>query len=247
MTALTIIAIILLLAAPAYLLWWVSRKLLNRTALALARALVQMAIVGAYVTLLYAYDTLWAKLLWLLLVVGLATAYSANRAHLPKRSLLTPLAVSLFASTLVITPYLLLLLLHPYQPMTSRWAVPVAGLLLAASQGVTATAMAEYHKAIHTERQRYEYLLGNGATHLEAVLPFVRRAVERALSPTLRAMSTMGLATLPAFFLGLIMNGMSPFAATIAVIILTIGSLAAAILSTALALYMVDRRSFRHP
>lgn len=246
MTVWTIIATIVLLAAPTYLLWWVSRSLLNRTALALARAMVQMAIVGTYLFLLYAYDVLWVKLLWLVLVAVIGAAYSAGRAHLPKRTLLTPLVVSLTVTTLVITLYLLLLLLQPLHPLTSRWVVPVAGLLLAASQDITATAMAEYHKAIHAERQRYEYLLGNGASHVEAVMPFVRRAVERALSPSLRSMSTMGLATLPAFFLGLMMNGKQPLPAAILVIILTIGSISAAVLSTALALYLVDRRSFKN-
>lgn len=237
-------AALLLAAMSAYILWRVRPSLLTRTATALGRALLLVAFTGLYVGWLYAYDSVWLCLLWLVLMAAVAAVVGAHRVGLRLRLALWPLGCALSASTLVLSLYVLLLVLRPEGAMGARWLVPVAGLLLGSAQEVASVALGEYFKGLAEESQRYEYMLGNGATHREAVMPFVRRAMERAFAPVLRRLGVMGLAALPAAMLGMLMGGMAPMEAAFTLCALLVGGLATAAVASVLALYLADRRGF---
>ena len=46
---------------------------------------------------------------------------------------------------------------------------------------VAVIALNSYYDGLQREHQLYQYLLGNGASHLEAITPFVRKSVENGI------------------------------------------------------------------
>ena len=82
-------------------------------------------------------------------------------------------------------------------------------------------------------------MLSLGASHYEALLPYLRDSVQLALKPTLTAMATMGIVALPGMMTGVILGGADPEVAIkyqimimIAIIVSTITSVVLTILMT---------------
>lgn len=241
---LSIIAILVLLAGPIYLLWRVVPSLLVNVSIALCRSLVQVVLVGVYVGWLYTVDSVWLDLAWLFLLAVAASFLGARREGLSLSAALMPMVSSLFGVSLLVTLYVLLLIIRPEDALTAHWFVPVAGLIIGGAQDVAISTLSSYHKLLSSQFQRYEYLLGNGATHFEAVQPLLRRAVESALQPLCRSLAMLGVVALPAAMLGMLLGGMKPMEAALLLVVLLIGMVSATLLSTALTLFLADRRAF---
>jgi putative ABC transport system permease protein len=61
--------------------------------------------------------------------------------------------------------------------------------------------------------ERYFYRLSQGATIMEAVMPYFRSALISALSPTLASMATIGIVFIPGMMTGQILGGSTPLTA----------------------------------
>ena len=100
-----------------------------------------------------------------------------------------------------------------------------------------------YRSLIHTQEHR-RYLLANGATHLESVIPSVRRALRTSFcTVSWTRTSPMPFATLM-MFCGMLMGGATLTAALAAVVVLWAAIVATSILSSVLAMWIADRWLF---
>ncbi len=95
----------------------------------------------------------------------------------------------------------------------------------------------------HTEAHR-RYLLANGASHLESIIPSVRRALRAALLPLLwQRTSAMPLAMLMLMF-GLKICSATWAAAIVTAVMTWIAVLAASVLAAVLQIWLADRLLF---
>lgn len=245
MDYLSLLALLALLAPAAYLLWRLGGSLLRRTLVAACKMVACVALTGLYMKWLYAADSLALSLLWLLAVCVVDAFLIGRATGLRPRALLAPTACALFATVCVASAYVLWLVVRPAEgALCARWLVPVSAVVLLCSQGVAAVAVAEYRRGLMADRARYEYLLGNGASHAEAVLPFLRRAVGKGLSPLLGLLGMTGVGVLPAGLVAMMLGGMPPLDAALLLMAVVLGGLSAAVMSACLALYLFDRRAF---
>lgn len=235
---------LLLLAVPAYFFWSLSKRMLVRSALAVGRALLQLAFVGVYMHWLFRWNSVVIDLVWLSIMAVIGSFAACSRARLQPRIVVLPIVVGLLVSVVVVGLYLLLLVFKPGQPFVARWIVPVAGLLLCGGQMVCSSGLKSYYTSLRSEGCYYDFLLGNGATHLEAVMPFVRKAVEESFSPLLANMAVVGIVALPELTLGQMLGGVKPTVAVAFTAILIVASLSVSVLSLVIALYTADRRTF---
>jgi len=235
---------VLLTAVPAYFFWRVSQPMLVRTALAVGRMLLQLAVVGVYMHWLFRWNSLLIDFVWLLLMAAMGAMVACSHTRLLRRVVALPLVVGQVVSVVVVGLYLLLLVFRPEQPFTARWIVPVAGLLLCGGQTVCTSGLQAYYTALQNEGRLYDFLLGNGATHLEAVMPFVRKATEKAFAPLLANMAVVGLVVLPELTLGQMFGGVSPAVAVAFTAVMIVASISVSVLSLVLTLYVADRRTF---
>lgn len=244
MDYLSIISIIVLLAAPTYLLWRMGGSLLRRAVSAAVLMVVGLSVTGLCLKWLYAADSMAFTILWLAAVSVVAAYFMVREAGGSIRAVVVPSACALFATSVVVASYVSLLVLRSEGVWGTRWMAPLGGLMLVCAQRAAATAVSEYRKALSADRQQYEYLLGNGASHFEAVMPFVRRAVAKGLAPLLNRIGLVGIGVLPLALLGMVMGGMSPMDAALTLMAVMLGGLSAAVMATFLALYLFDRRAF---
>lgn len=233
-----------LVVALVYVSWRIRLRMLHTVLVSIGRMAGQLLLVGLYMKWLFLCNSIWVNLLWVVLMAVVATVSVCRQARLRFGRMWLPVTVGLVATTVGVGLYVLFLLFRPAAMLDARYAVPVWGVLLGCMQQVVGVALGEYYRSLRHNGQLYDYLLGNGATHLEAVMPFVRQAVEKALQPLLASLSVAGILSVPGLLLGQLMGGVMPVDAAVNVVVITLASVFASVVSVLLTLYLADRRSF---
>lgn len=161
------------------------------------------------------------------------------RIHVPRvpQGLLLPLAGAMLLSALVLTGCMTLSLsCHAFWPMFI--------ILLLCLCGSTPHAFEVYLRSLkHTEAHR-RYLMANGATHLESLVPSVRRSLRAAFLPMMcQRSSHMPLAML-VLFCALLLCGAKVTAALVITLMTWAAAIAASVLSIILTVCLADRQLF---
>lgn len=159
--------------------------------------------------------------------------------HLPAK-LLLPVGVAVLVGGAAMAGCLALCL--PCRTFWPVYGLMVIGLLLSVPR-----AMQTYHRSLkHTEAHRL-YLIANGATHLESLVPSVRRAFRAALLPVAWRWSSPLVVAMPFLLLGLLIGGVTPAAALATTVLMWVAVVAASVLSSALAMWLADFFLFKKP
>lgn len=234
---------LLLLLIPAGALYVLERKMLQSFAVAVGRMVAQLLVLCLIVWGLIKVDNAWLSLAWLLVMSGISAFIVLKRCKLDIRKLMLPTSAGLFMGVFLIGLWLLGLVL-PVRIFDPRWFVPVMALLLGHATAMMIRGMSTYVSALHTDQQQYEFLRGNGLTHLKALLPFFRRSLLAILSPTIANLTTLGLTAMPLLLCGLFLGGMTPVNAFLAMLHMTIGCIAVSIVTLAITLFLADKALF---
>ena len=131
--------------------------------------------------------------------------------------------------------------------LPSRTFWPVLGMLVIGLLLSVPRAMQTYQRSLmHTEAHR-RYLLANGATHFESLIPSVRRALRSAVLPVVWHWSSPLMVAMLFLFLGLLVGGVTPAAAVVTTLLMWVAVLASSVLSSVLAMWLADRILFKKP
>ena len=235
---------LLLLVVPGYLIYVYDRLSLGKVALAVVRMLVQLAVMGGCLWALYRFDSMWLNLLWLVMLVGAASFMLVSRCRMRSRVLFLPACVGMLVSVLSVSAYLLLVVVRPADAWSARWFVPLTGLLMAHVLATNIPAVRTYFDSLRQDAQPYFTQLGNGGTRLQALAPYVARALKSLTVPAVASLSAMGLFVVPMLLSGLLLGGMAPAMAVCLFAVLVVASLVASALSLVLILWLSDRFVF---
>lgn len=234
---------LLLLLIPAGALYVLERKMLQPFAVAVARMMVQVLVLCLMVWVLIKVDSLWLLLIWLLAMSGFSAVLVLKRCNLDVRKLLIAVASGLYVGAFLVGLWLLGLVL-PVRVFDVRWFVPVMALLTGHATVMMIRGLNTYVSALRTDEQQYEFLRGNGQSHLKALLPFLRRSLLAVISPTMTNLSVLGLTSMPLLLCGIFLGGMSPINAFVLMLHMTVGCVAASVLSLGITLFLADRSLF---
>ncbi len=234
----------LLLVIPGGVLYLLDRKMLKGFFIATARMVVQVMILCLMVWVLMRYDKWWMSFLWVMAMTGYAAFIVKHKIKGARSAVIMPVGLGLLAGTLLIGLYLLLFSLPAEKAFESRWFIPVMMLLLGHSLTTTMRGMNTYLSALKTDEEQYEYQRGNGASHLKAVMPFVRRAFLAVMSPTVANLQSTALYTMPLLLCGFFIAGVQPINAFVVMVMLVIGCVSASVVSLVTALWAADRKLF---
>ncbi len=235
---------LLLLAVPAYMIYAYDRLSAGKVALAVARMLVQTVVMGGCLWLIYRYDSVWLSLLWLALLVLSAAFLMVSRTHIRSRVLFLPACIGMFVSVLMVSGYLLFAVIRPSDMWSVRWFVPVTSVLMAHVLTTNIPAVRTYFDSLKQDGQPYYTQLGNGGSRLQALSPYVTRALRSVTMPAVASLSAMGLFGVPLLLSGMLMGGMTPVTAVGMLILFVVSSLCASVASIVLTLWISDRYAF---
>jgi len=239
-----LVAGILLLAIPIYAFYRFGAPLIKQTLVAAARMVVQLLLIGLYLKYLFEWNSWWINLLWVIVMVMVAAFTAQRRTKLKMKIVLMPLCVGFFSAALLIGLYFLVVVLRLGNPFDARYFIPIMGILMGNMLGVNFLGLSTFYEGLRREQSLFRYLLGNGATHLEAVTPFVRRAIEKAFTPCIANMAVMGIVALPGTMTGQILGGSLPGIAVKYQIMIVIITFSSSMFSFMVSLAMSDKKSF---
>ena len=159
--------------------------------------------------------------------------------HMPRvpQSLWLPLFGAILLSALALTGCMVL-------SLSSHAFWPVFVILLLCLLGSTPHAFEVYLRNLkHTQAHR-RYLMANGATHLESLVPSVRRSLRAAFLPMLWQRSSHMPLAMALLFCTLLLFG-TTIAAALAITLMTwAAAIAAAVLAIVLTIWLADRLLF---
>ncbi|MEH3034727.1 MAG: ABC transporter permease [Aeromicrobium erythreum] len=196
-------------------------------AAATVRAVVQLALVALVIAWVFRHPEGAAVYLGVMLVAATVTAgrrIDCGGALVPR----VGVAIGLGALAALV-PVLLTGALAP-EP---RAVLPFAAQVMGGSMTAAALAGSRLRDEATTGWDQVEGWLALGATPRQAVGPFGRIAVTRALSPAVDQTRSAGLVTLPGAFVGLLLGGAGPAQAAEVQVLVLVGLVAAETVSAA--------------
>lgn len=235
---------LLLIALPIYIIYAFDLRVMRRLLKSLAMMAVVVSAFGAVTALLITYNVLWVNVLVAVVLALLSSVVVVLRSGLRQRRLLLPVMAASVVPLLFVSLYVLLLVLSLKKPFDTRFFIPMLGLMVGMASGLIARALRAYYIGLEHHNELYYYLLGNGATHREAVRHFMRRGFQAALVPVMKQMSGMFLTTAPTLMLSLVMSGVGVWTAVILEVVVLLAVMVYALTTFWLAILLSRRYAF---
>jgi len=232
---------LLLLAVPYILLGVFDSRMGRKFTIATFRMLLSVAVLSALAFLSRYDDKVYLDVLIALAIVIVSSVVIVHRAKLLVRHYFLPVLVGQFVSVAVMTAYLLFIVMTATNGSSLRFLLPIAAILSASSVVATSEALFAYRTGLECQSRLYYYLVGNGASHAEALYYFVRRAMQRAVMPSIRHFGSIGLSAAPIMMWIMIADGVSVFTAAAFQVIMVAAMAATTILAVILTLLIARR------
>lgn len=210
-TRLAVAAVLLLISGA--LSFALRLKMEKRLAVAAARCVLQLTVIGVVIEALFAVNRPLPVLLVLAAMVA-AAAFQVPRAR--GRGYRGVFFVSLVSMTLAaaasgaIVLFLVVRVKPWYDP---QYVIPLVGMILGNSLNGISLSLDRLLADLVSRRAEVEEALAMGATPWEAVRPLLREALAAGHVPVVNMMAIAGLVSLPGMMTGQILAGSPPLTA----------------------------------
>ena len=232
---------LLLVLVAAAISWWQHLGLQRQILIAAIRALAQLLLVGAALTLVISpHRSIWWSWLWVAAMLGYAATVARRRA--PEVPQLLTLALASFTAAAVVTLGVLFGL--QVFPLNGRTLVPIAGMMVGNSMTATVLAARRLTDELRDKRDEVEARLALGQPSRQAATPYIRAALRAALTPQIETTKATGLVFLPGAMTGLILAGTAPLQAVLVQAVVMFLVLAATATTTVVIALGLIRRLF---
>ena len=235
---------LLLLLIPIYYIWRYETKLLKGICIGTVRMVVQMLFIGVYLRYLFEWNNPFINLLWVFVMVYIASETAITRTRVRRSVLMMPLIVGFVVASVLIGLYFLGIVLKLNNVFSAQYFIPIMGILLGNMLTVNVIAVGTFYTGLQREQNLYYFLLGNGASRSEALQPFVRQAIVKSFSPTIANMAVMGLVSLPGTMIGQILGGSTPNVAIKYQIMIVVVTMSASMLSLMISISLSSKCAF---
>ena len=180
--------------------------------IAVARMVIQLALLALVLQYLFETVSPWLTLLAALVMIGFAGHEAVARLS---RKFSGPWGhgistASVLLAAMLIMTYVLTTQVQPEPWYNPRYAIPLLGMLLGNTMTGIALGLNTLTATASRERAAIEAQLTLGATIWRAMRPTLREAMRSGLIPIINAMVATGLISIPGMMTGQMLAGASP-------------------------------------
>ncbi len=198
----------------------------KQTVIAMVRGLVQVVAVGVALVVIF-QGPLWVAIPVLLAMMGLAGWTASQRISQLSGVLTTAIESVVLSSGVVI---LLMALVGGLQPQLNV-LIPVGSMIIASGMNACALSLDRMLSEVDANKGRIEAALSLGADSHKTMEPYVQRAVQASMIPSLNSLRSLGIVWIPGLMAGMILAGDDPVYSSVnqyvvIVLLFTTGALA---------------------
>ncbi len=208
------------------------------------RMAVQLILIGIFLKYLFVWNNPIINILWLFLMIIVAVFTAVKSASIKGKKFWISIFIAFSLATLLIVFYLNIFVLRLDYVFDAKYLIVLGGMLLGNSLRGNIVGIDTFYKNIKKEKARYYYLLSLGASQYEAILPYLRESIKLAIKPTMAAMATIGIVSLPGMMTGVILGGAGPVTAIKYQMIIMVAILTSTVISVLLAILLTSRVCF---
>lgn len=200
----------LLLALPIIISKLYGFDLIRPILYSVARMSIQLVLIGFFLKYLFEWNNPYINFLWLLVMITTAVFSAIKGSTIKTSKIFIPVFVSFSTATFSVIFYLNIVVIPLESIFDARYLIVLGGMLLGNSLRGNIVGISTFYQSIQKDTKKYLYALSLGASHHEALFPYLKESVQLALKPTLASMATMGIVALPGMMTGVLLGGASP-------------------------------------
>lgn len=208
------------------------------------RMFIQLTVVGVYLQFIFKLNSPLLNIIYLIFMIVIATINSIKSSSLKLKPLFVPILISVAIPQIVVLLLFNLLVAGSKQLFDAKFIIPIGGMLLGNCLNGNIIALNSFYDGIKSDEKRYNYTLVLGASHNQALLPYLRKSIYRSINPTLASMATTGLVAIPGMMTGQILAGSLPLTAIKYQLAIMIAILTAKYFSILLSLLISKTKGF---
>jgi len=145
----------LLLIFPLIIFRTLNLKLSGQLFGSFARMIVQLAIIGLILQFIFNRENPWLTFLWMLVMLANAVLTLKGRLKFQQKILLPVLIFSLLTTTLIVMPWLILVVLKPKPLFTPMFLIPIYGMILGNSMNNCSLALERFESGLSENWKAY--------------------------------------------------------------------------------------------
>jgi putative ABC transport system permease protein len=223
-----------LVAFGAGLLLWLRMKSIGQLFLSVARAALQVLMLGIFFSLVLRSEQPWASAIGSLILIFVVAVATSSRLGKSWQQLMPMIFGIFLLSTGLVLGYVYLLVGHG---QISIGYLPIlVGVLMAASPPVTIAVGHRFLESLQREQGSIETRLSLGATSNQWLQVYQRQALYQSLQPVLQTLALTGLVTVPSWMAGAMLAGMTPLLAAAYQVVLLVAIVTHQVLAAGLLL-----------
>jgi len=205
-----------------------------------ARAIVQLVVVGYVLKYIFDLNDGWLPVLMELFICFNA-AFNAKKRS---RNIDNGFAISFIAITASTALTLVILILSRSIEFLPMQVIPVSGMIAGNAMVAVGLCYSNLNQRFMDNQQKILEMLSLGASTKLASGSIIRDSIRAAMIPTVDAAKTVGIVSLPGMMSGIIFAGIDPVKAIKYQIMVTFMLLGTASVSTIIAGYLAYRRVY---
>jgi putative ABC transport system permease protein len=208
------------------------------------RTFIQLFLLGYVLKTVFALNNPVVVVLLFSLMIYYAARIISGRVKEKRVPYFLPVLASMFLSYMVINTFVMSVIVQVepwYQPV---YFIPIGGMIIGNSMNALAIAINIWFETLKKDRDRIELYLALGASPDESTRDNFRIAIKSGMIPSINALMSVGVVSIPGMMTGQILGGVSPLIAIkyqIVIMLLLVGSTA---ISAVFAMHIVRRLSF---
>ncbi len=213
LSILSTLSMFALLLIPVGIFIYLQIGLVKETLISAARMAVQLVLVGLYLKFIFAKNSLFLNLAWVLVMMVAANFSVLGKSGLKTKLFFWRSLAGIAASTLIVSGWFIVVAIRPDPVYDARFMIPIVGMILGNCQRSNVLSLERFYSGIRNNENEFTTYLMLGATLHEAIRPYLRTALKACVNPSIATMATMGIVSLPGMMTGQILGGAMPMEA----------------------------------
>lgn len=183
--------------------------LVKQTLISLIRMTVQLFFVAVYLEYIFKLNNAWINSAWVIVMIFTGGITALKRSELKLKHMLLPVIIAGFTTIILSDAFFLGAVINLDYIFEARYFIPISGMLLGNTMNYNIVGLNTYFTSIKQEQNLYHFMLVHKGL-AGARLPFMQKAIKKAINPYLGTISVVGLISLPGMMTGQILGGSSP-------------------------------------